>query len=241
MNKIVNTAGRGNSWQCLVACLFILSLTSGCRPERLSPEDLPPRKTASKSLGSKVKEEANVPDADTAGSKMAVDETQSQQPDPPSLDDQLREAAMAGDIEKMNALSKEGASVRSQGPQGRAALQLAAFDGHTEAVQWLLDRNATVDHRDEFGRTALMYAATGDNADTVKLLLKSGADPNLVDSEEEFSPLMFAAAEGQLKVVNLLLDHDADPSLKDIDGETAIQFAQSNGKQAVVKRLSELE
>ncbi|MEP4684443.1 MAG: ankyrin repeat domain-containing protein, partial [Rhodopirellula bahusiensis] len=121
----------------------------------------------------------------------------------------------------------------------RTAMQMAAFDGHTPVVEWFLSQEVEVDHRDSFGRTALMYASTADNAETVKLLLDAGAAVDLVDSEEHFSPLMFAAAEGQMEVVELLLDAGADPTKADIDGETAIDFASSNGHTEVVKRLKQ--
>ncbi|GAI14151.1 unnamed protein product, partial [marine sediment metagenome] len=120
-----------------------------------------------------------------------------------------------------------GADPNKVDQDGRTALMFASFNGHTEIVRLLLDEGAELGIRDAMGRTALLYASTGPFAETVKLLLDHHADPNIVDNDEQFSPLMHAAAEGQLEVAKLLLDSGADPALKDIDGETAALFAHN--------------
>ncbi|MFG0263852.1 MAG: ankyrin repeat domain-containing protein [Rhodopirellula sp. JB055] len=205
--------------------LLILSSAaglSGCESKRLSPEDFPRRE----------REEVLAPQAPEG---MA---TSDDVPLPEvSPEDKFREAAMLGDLAGVKRLAGQGVEASSMDEQKRTALQMAAFDGHTPVVEWLLSKEVEVDHRDSFGRTALMYASTADNAETVKLLLDAGAAVDLVDSEEHFSPLMFAAAEGQMAVVELLLEAGADPTKTDIDGETAIDFASSNGHTEVVKRL----
>ena len=75
---------------------------------------------------------------------------------------------------------------------------LAAFNGIVSVMNMLLNAGAEVDLKDEYGRTALIYASTGPFPDAVRLLLENGADPNIVDAEERYSPLMFAAAEGHI-------------------------------------------
>ncbi|MCC9656900.1 ankyrin repeat domain-containing protein [Rhodopirellula halodulae] len=199
-------------------CLVVI----GCESKRLSPEDFPRRE----------REEVLAPEAPEG---MA---TSDDVPLPKlSPEDKFREAAMLGDLAGVKRIASQGVDVADVDEYKRNAMQMAAFDGHTPVVEWLLSKDVQVDHRDSFGRTALMYACTADNAETVKLLLDHGADVNLVDNEENFSPLMFAAAEGQLEVVELLLKAGADPTKADIDGETAIDFANSNGHAEVAKRL----
>ncbi|MFO7922987.1 MAG: ankyrin repeat domain-containing protein [Bacteroidales bacterium] len=150
----------------------------------------------------------------------------------------LREAALEGNSMRVEQLVSGNTDVNASLSDGRTALMLAAFNGHASVMDMLLNAGAEMDLKDEYGRTALMYASTGHFPDAVKLLLENGADPNVVDREEQFSPLMFAAAEGHFEVVRILLDHNADASLKDKDGDTAESFARLNGHERVAELLS---
>jgi ankyrin repeat protein len=145
----------------------------------------------------------------------------------------MNDAALNGQLEKVKESIDKGADPNNVDQEGRTALMFASFNGHTEIVRLLLDEGAEVGIRDAMGRTALLYASTGPFPETVKLLLAHHADPNIVDNDEQFSPLMHAAAEGQLEVAKLLLESGADPALKDIDGETAALFANNNGHAEV--------
>ena len=110
-----------------------------------------------------------------------------------------------------------------------------------EIVLLLLDKDAVVDRRDLLGRTALLYASTGPFPGTVQVLLDRGAEPNIVDSDEHFSPLMHAAAEGHLQVVKLLMEFGADPALTDVDGDDAEFFARQAGHIQVADYLNALD
>ena len=150
----------------------------------------------------------------------------------------FREAALGGQLEVVRAGLSQGVDLAAADEQGRTAMHMAAFDGRSEILQELLKHKPAIDGRDKGGRTALMYAASGANLSTVKLLLASGADANLVDTDENFSALMFAASEGQLAVVQALLAHGVDADLRDVDGDTALNFAVEKKHPEVVKLLT---
>lgn len=149
----------------------------------------------------------------------------------------LRQAALEGDLTTVKELVDRGTSVNAPDQDGHTPLMLAAFNGHSEIVLSLIDGGALVDQRDLLGRTALLYAATGPFRETVKILLDRGAQPNIVDSDEHFSPLMHAAAEGNLDVVKVLLDYKADPNITDVDGDDAESFARQAGHNEVADYL----
>ena len=155
----------------------------------------------------------------------------------PENEDALRQAALDGDMEGVNILLEKGTSVDALNPDGSSALMFAAFNGHTEIVLRLLDEGAEINRGDYMDRTALLYAATGPFPETVKILLDKGAKPNIVDSNEHFSPIMHAAAEGNLEVVKILLEYGADLSLKDIDNDDAESFARQAGHVEVADYL----
>jgi len=150
---------------------------------------------------------------------------------------EFREAAMHGDAATVLQMIQRGVDVNALDERGRSALQLSSFDGFDEVVKLLLDAGADTKHVDTQGRTALMFAATGPHLDAVKLLIDAGSPIDAVDKEEQFTALMFAAAEGQLEVVEALLRADANPNTRDVDGESALDFAASNGHQSVVSLL----
>ena len=155
----------------------------------------------------------------------------------PVSEDQLRQAALDGNIAKVKDLLEQGVNVNAVDSEGHTALIFAAFNGHSEILLDLLTAGAKVDSRDVMGRTALMYGSTGPFPEAVKILLDKGADPNVVDSDEHFTALMHAAAEGHLEVVKVLMSHGADHTLKDIDGDDAVTFAQQAGHTLVVNYL----
>jgi len=157
----------------------------------------------------------------------------------PAAEEQMRQAALDGELEKVKELLTAGTTVNAIDQDGHTALMLAAYNGHSEILLALINGGASVDQRDLMGRTALLYASTGPFPETVKILLDKGAEPNIVDSDEHFSPLMHAAAEGNFEVVKILLEFEADPSLTDVDGDDAESFTRQAGHTAVADYLKE--
>ena len=158
----------------------------------------------------------------------------------PELVALLQQLAHDGDMKGVEEAIESGADVNGMDEEGRTALMFAGFNGHSEIVLKLLDAESGIDHRDMMGRTALLYAATGPFPETVRILLDKGAEPNVVDSDEHFSPLMHAAAEGNLDVVKILLEAGSDATLKDIDGDNAASFAKQSGHIEVANYLETL-
>ncbi len=156
----------------------------------------------------------------------------------PTAEEQLRQSALDGNLEKVKEMINGGVNVNSPDSEGHTALMFAAFNGHSDIVLLLLESEAAIDRRDLVGRTALLYGSTGPFPETVKILLDKGAKPNIIDSEEHFSPLMHAAAEGNLDVVKVLIEYGADPGLKDVDGDNAETFARQNGHREVADYIS---
>ena len=151
------------------------------------------------------------------------------------LADQLRDAALNGDPDKVKKLVNDGLDVNIRGEGGRTALMMASFNGHTDIVKFLLHKGAKVNLVDEMGRPALIYAASGPFPETVKVLLDHKADPDIIAKGDGWTALMFAAAEGQLEVVKVLLDYGADPSIKEKDGDTAESFARQKNHPEVAE------
>ena len=149
----------------------------------------------------------------------------------------MRQAALEGMLSDVNKYLEKGTAVDALDRDGHTALMFASFNGHSEIVLKLLEEGADLEKRDFMDRTSLLYASTGPFPETVKILLDKGALPNVVDSDEHFSPLMHAAAEGNLSVVKILVEFGADLSLKDVDDDDAESFARQAGHQKVADYL----
>lgn len=158
---------------------------------------------------------------------------------PKLTSEDLRTAALNGDVELVMESIEQGVDLHETDPLGRTALMFASFNGHSDIIRFLLEKGADVNEQNNEGRTPLMFASSGPFPEAVELLLGEGADPNVTDSVEGWSPLMYAAAEGNLEVVQILLNHGADSSLQDDDGETALDFAGNNNHGEVVSLLEE--
>jgi ankyrin repeat protein len=152
----------------------------------------------------------------------------------------LRQAALDGRTQQVRDLIARGVVADVTDAEGHTPLMFSAFNGHSAIVLVLLANGAEIDRVDQLGRTALLYASTGPFPETVRILLDKGADPNIVDTNEHFTPLMHAAAEGNLEVVKVLVEFGADPALTDVDGDNAETFARQAGHREVAEYLHAL-
>ena len=100
--------------------------------------------------------------------------------------DDLIEAARAGDALKIKAAAAAGAKVNYELPgPGVTALFLAASRGHAEAVKALIGLKANVNAREKIdGRTALIVASYEGYPEVVELLVKAGADIKARDNND---------------------------------------------------------
>ena len=154
-------------------------------------------------------------------------------------DKALIQSAFDGELAKVQALLKKGASVEATAPKNRTALIWAATNGHTTVVEVLYGAGADINARDGDGHTALMFAVKGSNVSTVDFLLKNGADINAQSKKQRITALIVAAAVGDVEVVRLLLEYGADTDLAEIDGSTALDRARQYGHPAVVALLED--
>lgn len=153
------------------------------------------------------------------------------------MDKALVQSAYDGDLPRVKALLKKGATVDSTAPKNRTALIWAATNGHADVVQVLYDAGADINVQDGDGHTALMYAVKGTHETVIHFLLQKGANVNAQSKKQRVTALIVAAAIGNVDVVQLLLDHGADTNLAEIDGSTALDRARQYGHPAVVALL----
>lgn len=141
----------------------------------------------------------------------------------------LHAAAGRGDLDIIDLLLAAGADLEARDHEGRTPLFLALRGGHGEAARRLLDAGADAALVSDAGDTALLEAARSEDEALVRRLLEGGSPVNAVRPEgRRVTALMRAADQGHSPVVRLLLEHGADPAIANGEGETALDFADSD-------------
>jgi len=95
--------------------------------------------------------------------------------DKEELNNELRAAALNGDLERVKDTLSKGADVNAKNNRGFTALMWATLNRHYEIVRLLIDAGADVNAKTDGGSTALTYAAENGYKEIVELLVeKSG-------------------------------------------------------------------
>jgi tetratricopeptide (TPR) repeat protein len=122
----------------------------------------------------------------------------------PSKDNELLEAAKAGDLSRVKKLLTTGADIRCTDPEfGATPLHWAAYKGHRRIVSLLLKRGADVNAKNNDGRTPLMFAAGFGHRQVAKLLVQYKADPTVKDKDGN-TALDWAKTKNHGSIVRLL-------------------------------------
>ncbi|KAE9583001.1 hypothetical protein CGMCC3_g803 [Colletotrichum fructicola] len=177
----------------------------------------------------------------------------------------LSEAAKTGKLSEVRRLLKQGTHVHGFGPD--SPLRSAILNGHKDVVGVLLEYGTdanfgssgeypldwAMDMEGEIGditrllldygadptkiRTNLLsFAVRDEDMNMAKLLIGKGVDVNAAD-ESRWTALHFAAMNGLLDFVLILLKHLPVATAADLMGRTPLDYAEQNGKEAVVRRL----
>jgi len=169
----------------------------------------------------------------------------------------LHAAAEYGYSEIVEVLLEHGAAPNIREKYGDTPLHYAAMFGNSKVVEVLLEHGADPNIRDKQGATPLHYAAAFDYPkivevlhkkglsdyditplqaaefnypEVVKLLLEHGADPNIQDYKNGWTPLHFAAKVCHVDVARALLDYGADPTIRDNEGRTPLDVGSDCGE-----------
>ncbi|KAI8185414.1 putative ankyrin repeat protein [Colletotrichum sp. SAR 10_75] len=179
----------------------------------------------------------------------------------------LVEAAKSGKLSEVRRLLKQGTHIHGFGPD--SPLRSAILNGHEDVVGVLLEYGTDANFGSaceypldwamvmegkigditrlllDYGadptkiRTNLLsFAVRDEDMNMAKLLIGKGVDVNAAD-ESRWTALHFAAMNGLLDFVLLLLKHLPVATAADLMGRTPLDYAEQNGKEAVVRRLRE--
>ena len=135
-------------------------------------------------------------------------------------------AVRQGDLEQVQGLAREGASLNTVTEQG-TPLFVAAEAGHARIAWFLLSEGADPDLATASGMTPLMIASANGHRQVVALLLSAGAKVNAT-SESGDTPIFLAARQGNLSVVKALLAAGANVNVSQ-DGRSLLMHVVDGG------------
>jgi quinoprotein dehydrogenase-associated probable ABC transporter substrate-binding protein len=152
-------------------------------------------------------------------------------------DNELADAIVAHDMDRVDYLLKHGAHVDSRDGDGNTPLVSAVRFGFVDVVTVLVDHKADPNQPNLGNWTPLMYAAWGDSPDLVNVLARHGAKLDAVDNDG-LTPLAIASQNAKIKAAEALVAAGADvnaPVAK--GGYTPLMLAAISGSSDLASSL----
>jgi quinoprotein dehydrogenase-associated probable ABC transporter substrate-binding protein len=154
-------------------------------------------------------------------------------------DDELNNAIVANDVDRVGYLLTHGAHANSMDGDGYTPLISAIRSGFVAVATYLVEHKADANQTDRSGWTPLMWATWGDNPALVQMLLAHQAKLDATDNDG-LTPLGIATQNGKVKSARALLDAGADvnaPVAK--GGYTPLMLASISGSNELATLLIE--
>ncbi|MBS8240472.1 ankyrin repeat domain-containing protein [Marinobacter lipolyticus] len=143
-------------------------------------------------------------------------------------------AVRAGDLERVQALAADGASLNTVTEAG-TPLTVAVTENQDRIAWYLLSEGANPERAGSNGETALMVAAENGSRRLVQLLLSAGARVNATDAAGS-TPVIRAAGNGHLSVVKVLLAAGANVNVSQ-DGRSLLMHIVDSGDMLTAEML----
>jgi quinoprotein dehydrogenase-associated probable ABC transporter substrate-binding protein len=152
-------------------------------------------------------------------------------------DDELADAIVANDIDRVSYLLAHGAHPDTRDGDGYTPLINATRFSFLPIATYLVEHKADINMTDRNNWTPVMYAAWGDNPELVTMLTKHGAKVDVV-SVDGLTALAIAAQNGKFKSAEALIAAGADvnaPVAK--GGYTPLMLAAISGSPDLTTSL----
>ena len=154
-----------------------------------------------------------------------------------NADDELQNAVIASDVERVKYTLQHGAHIDSTDGDGYSPLINATRFGFNAVASNLLEHKANPNSTDHGGWTPLMYAAYNDNAVLIGDLIAHGASITAKD-DDQLTALAIAAQNDKAKAAEALVKAGADvnaPAAK--GGYTPLMLAAISGSGTIASSL----
>lgn len=142
-----------------------------------------------------------------------------------SITDETEEYTKEMIIERSIILINAGSETNLFYSHGWSLLQHAISKPFDLVVAELLRKDMDLNYiQNEIG-TALHLAVSFNNKKVIRMLLKKGANPNIANKVDYWTPLFNGVLTEKEDIVKLLLDYGAQKDIKDIYGKKPVDYA----------------
>lgn len=152
------------------------------------------------------------------------------------LDLQLFAAVKAKDPTKVKSLLSQGANVNAKKEVGHTLLSTAIIFSPEIAKLLVEDYFADVNVIG-YGDSSPLHTAAQTSDDMTKLLLEKGANPNVIENVNGFTPLHWAICRNRLGIARLLLERGANPYLCGENAIPPIHYAAEKDRVEILTRI----
>ena len=153
-------------------------------------------------------------------------------------DEELANAVVADDMDRVKYLLDHGAHANAQDGDGYTALGNSVRFGFAPIAAYLVDHKADPNATDLSGWTPLMYATWSDQDELVRMLLAHGARHDVTKEAEGLTPLAIAAQNAKDKAGPVLIEAGADVNHAVGKGEyTPLMLAATSGSVVMTQKL----
>ncbi len=130
----------------------------------------------------------------------------------------LHDAAVAGDVNEINALLAKGADINQKNRMGWTPLLTALNNNQFAVAEVLIAKGANAKATDNRGETALGLAVKAGQKALVEQLVAKGADVNAMAGPGD-NALSLAKKGGHTEIADFLVKHGGkEPNLQDMEG-----------------------
>uniref|UniRef100_A0A0N4ZXR3 ANK_REP_REGION domain-containing protein n=1 Tax=Parastrongyloides trichosuri TaxID=131310 RepID=A0A0N4ZXR3_PARTI len=131
----------------------------------------------------------------------------------------------------------DSSDIHEKDEDGFTALLNASQNGYSKIVRLLLEKGAFVDETDGYGWTPLFWSVYNNHVDCLLELIPFKPRVNLVEADDNLTPLIIASARGYTECVRVLLENGANPNACDKFGSTPLIWACRKGYHEIVEYL----
>ena len=107
----------------------------------------------------------------------------------------------------------------------QSKLVIAVAKRDAEEASALLSRGANIDFQGTNGITALLWTIKKEDVLGAKTVLDLGADPDLINSRLDYTPIFDAISVGNIDLLRLILSYEINVNHKNSSGNTPLMHA----------------